>query len=178
MTTDFHWTTRHCIPEDKTVQNWKLTTFLKRNFLLMRVYWHRWESGSLHLWMYNPGRILRHGITVPVLCESALGYIMKIYDWKCGTSADSGIYATDFWKERLPHLLEQLQQSPTYRNPTGKEYESVWNYPFESWSSKDLGRRNWKAKTIRAHFLTEARCTCPQFLRKAIGKYCICQLSA
>jgi hypothetical protein len=44
-------------------------------------------SGSLHFWMYNPGRILRHGIMVPVLCESALGYIMQIYDGKCGISA-------------------------------------------------------------------------------------------
>jgi hypothetical protein len=64
-----------------------------------------------------------------------------------------------------------------YRNPTGKEYEYVCNYPFESWSSQALRRRKWKAKTIRAHFLTEERCTCLQLLRKAIGKYCICQLS-
>jgi hypothetical protein len=53
----------------------------------MRVYWHRRESGSLHFWTYNLGRILRHGLMLLVLCEIALGYIMQIYDGKCGISA-------------------------------------------------------------------------------------------
>ena len=66
-----------------------------------------WQ-GRLRLCVYNPGKITKYSILVPMVCESSTRYIcnLQIYDGKCGPLTEMVGFLLEPYEGKGYHLYQ------------------------------------------------------------------------